>query len=370
MNEDKSARYHRLQRRASVASFAWSAALLVVLASTSWSVRLRAAVTAVTASAPLGIVLYVLALTALHEVGALPLAFYSNHVLEHRYSLSRQSLGGWVADQLKGTAVGVALLTGFASVLYWTMRTFPERWWLASGLIFAALLIVFAHLAPVVLLPVFFRFSPLDAPALTERLERLAARAGARVMGVFRWELGAKTVKANAALAGIGRTRRILIADTMLGQYSDDEIEVVLAHELAHHVYRDIWTGIAYETVLTVIGFYVAHRVLEWLGPRMGLASIADPAGLPLLVLAAGGVSFALMPAALALSRSHERRADRFALELTRNPAAFSSAMRRLGAQNLAEERPSRIVQWLFYSHPPLEERLDAATRWAEGRSA
>jgi STE24 endopeptidase len=370
MNEDKSAKYHRLQRRASIVSFAWSAAFLVVLVATSGSLRLREGVTAVTGSPAGAIVLYVLALTLLHEIGAFPLAFYSGYLLEHRYGLSRQAPRAWLVDHLKGGALALALIAGLASLVYWTMRAYPEWWWLLAGFSFAALLVIIAQLAPVVLLPVFFRFRPLDAPALRERLERLAERAGARVMGVFRWELGKKTAKANAALAGIGRTRRIIIADTMLDQYSDDEIEVVLAHELAHHVYRDIWTGIACETVLTLVGFYAAHRVLEGLGPRAGLTSLADPAGVPLLLLAAGAVSVLLMPLALALSRSHERRADRFALELTRNPSAFTSAMRRLGAQNLAEERPSRVVQWLFYSHPPMNERLEAARRWAADAGA
>ncbi len=369
MNEDKSTRYHRLQRRASIASFAWSAALLVVLAATSWSVSLRNAVTAIAPSAALAVVLYVVALTAIQEIGGFPLALYTDYVLEHRYGLARQAFRGWLADHLKGTAVVLVLAVGLASLVYSTMRAVPAWWWLVSGLCFAGLLVTFVHMAPVLLLPVFFRFTPLDAPELRERLERLAERAGARVVGVFRWELGTKTSKANAALAGTGRTRRILIADTMLEQYSEDEIEVVLAHELAHHVHHDIWTGIAYETVLTLLGFYAAHRALAWLGPAAGLASLSVPAGLPLLLLAAGGVSILLMPAALALSRRHERRADRFALDLTRNPVAFSSAMRRLGMQNLAEERPSMIVQWLFYSHPPLAERLEAAARWP-GQSA
>jgi STE24 endopeptidase len=365
MNEDKSTRYHRLHRRVSIASFAWSAAFLVVLAATSWSGHIRDAAAAFTTSPALLLVLYVIFITAVHELGSFPLAVYDCYVIEHRYGLSRQSPGAWMLDHMKGMALGLALLVALASLLYWTMRAYGEWWWLVSGVLFALLLIVFAHLAPVVLMPVFFRFTPLDVPPLRERLERLAERAGARVMGVFKWELGKKTSKANAALAGIGRTRRIIVADTMLDQFTDDEIEVVLAHELAHHVHRDIWTGIAYETVLTLAGFYAAHRVLEWLGPRAGLTSRADPAGLPLLVLAAGGVSFVLMPLALALSRSHERRADRFALDLTRNPSAFASAMKRLGAQNLAEERPSRIVQWLFYSHPPLAERLAAAAQWS-----
>jgi len=234
---------------------------------------------------------------------------------------------------------------------------------LAAGL-FSLLLILFANVAPVLLLPLFFRFRPLDRPALRERLERLAAAAGARVMGVFQWDLGEKTVKANAALTGLGGTRRILIADTMLDQYSDDEIEVVLAHELAHHVHGDIWRGIVLEAALVLSGLYVADRVLRAVGPQIGVTHLADPAGIPLLLLAAGGVSVVLMPVALAVSRLLEHRADRFALDLTRNPAAFATAMRRLGAQNMAEERPSRLVRWLFYSHPPLEDRIERASRW------
>jgi STE24 endopeptidase len=364
MNEDKSARYHRLKRRAEVVSVLWSGALLVTLLWTGASLHLRDAVLAITSSASLAVVLYVVFLAAAHELGALPVAFYAGHLLEHRYGLSRQTLGQWLLDHAKATALGVGLAVLLASLVYALMRSLPSWWWLAAGASFSVLLVIFANLGPVLLLPLFFRFVPLDVPSLRERLERLAERAGARVVGVFRWDLGEKTTKANAALTGVGNTRRILIADTMLAQYSEDEIEVVLAHELAHHVYRDIWTGIVYETALTLIGFYAAHQLLLAAAPMLGLRGVADLAGLPLLALAAGGVSLVLMPLALALSRQHERRADRFALDLTRNPTAFATAMRRLGAQNLAEERPSRIVQWLFYSHPPLTERLEAAARW------
>ena len=215
-----------------------------------------------------------------------------------------------------------------------------------------------------VLLPLFFRFTPLARPSLADRLEQLASRAGTRVVGVYEWALGDKTRRANAALTGLGSTRRILVSDTMLADYSDDEIEVVLAHELGHHVHHDIWMGIALESALILLGLGVTDVVLRLAGPSLGVSSPADLAGMPLLVLAAGTVSLVLTPAALALSRRHERRADRFALQLTANPSAFISAMRRLGAQNLAEERPSRLVQWLFHSHPPLEERLAFARAW------
>ena len=145
---------------------------------------------------------------------------------------------------------------------------------------------------------------------------------------------------------------------------------MVLAHELGHHVHNDIWRALALESVLVVAGCLAAEIALARLGPLTGLEGRANPAGLPLVAAAAAAVSVGLMPLGLALSRRHERRADRFALALTGNAAAFQSAMRRLGAQNLAEETPSRLVQWLFYSHPPLEERLEAARRWERTRAS
>jgi STE24 endopeptidase len=151
------------------------------------------------------------------------------------------------------------------------------------------------------------------------------------------------------------------VSDTMLAEYSDEEIEVVLAHELAHHVHGDIWKGILFESGLVLAGFYAASRLLAALAPRFGLRGPADIAGLPLLLLAAGAVSVVMVPVAHAMSRAFERSADRFALRLTDNPRAFVSAMRRLSAQNLAEENPSKLVEWLFHSHPPIRERIATA---------
>jgi STE24 endopeptidase len=218
---------------------------------------------------------------------------------------------------------------------------------------------------PVVLLPLFYRSRPLDRAALRTRLIGLAARAGAPAIDAYEWHLGDRTRKANAALTGLGATRRILVSDTLLYEYTDDEIEVILAHEIAHHVHRDIWKGIASEVILTFGSFLAASRVLSFAVPRLGLEGGADVAGLPMLLLAAIALSVAVLPALNALSRAHERRADRFALDLTRNPAAFTTAMRRLASQNLAESHPSRLTKWLFSSHPPIESRLDMASRWS-----
>ncbi len=371
MNEDKATRYHRLKRQVSIAAVAWGVLLLGGLLATGLTISLRDAAAAVSGRlVPSGwqpgvtVLVYVFLLTLLNELGSVPLSFYSGLLLERRYELSNETFGGWIADQAKSLAVGLVLGGGAAALIYWCMRLSPDHWWLVAGAAFALLIVGLTNLAPVVLLPLFYSVKPLDRDALRARLLALADRAGARVLGAYEWGLADKTKKANAALAGVGGTRRILVSDTMLAEYSDDEIEVVLAHELAHHVHGDIWKGILFESVLILAGFYLASEALRVLartsGP-LGLHGIDDVAGLPLLVLVAGAVSLVMVPVAHAMSRAFERSADRFALDLTRNPGAFVSAMRRLGAQNLAGEHPSKIVQWLFYSHPPVGERIAAA---------
>ena len=367
MTEDKATRYHRLRRRAEIAGLIWaaiSAAAVLFSGAAAWVRDAASSLPAPGAAVPLVAAL----LVGAYEIGALPLAHYGWR-LDRRYGLSHQPLRDWLADQAKGVAVGLVLAVVAAAVVYGAMVRFGARGWLAAGGVMALLVAVLATLAPVLLLPLFFRFRPLDRPALADRLRALAEAAGTRVMGVYEWTLGSKTRRANAALAGIGATRRIIISDTMLEQYSDDEIAVVLAHELGHHVHHDIWRAIAMEAVIVLAGFYAAEVALRAFGPALGLHGPADPAGLPLIALAAGAVSIGLTPLALALSRLHERRADRFALELTGLPGAFVTAMRRLAAQNLAEERPSRLVRWLFHSHPPIEERIATAERWKNERS-
>ena len=367
MNEDKATRYQRLKRQASLSSLVWGVALVGGLLWSGASLTLRdvaesLAARAGPASGPtLSTVVYVGLLCALNEIGDLSIALYSGFFLERRYGLSNERFGGWLRDQAKAFVIGLLIACVSVSIVYWLIRVSPERWWLPAGGVFALLIVGLANLAPVVLLPLFYRLKPLDRESLRARLLTLADRAGARVLGAYEWGLGDKTKKANAALAGIGATRRILVSDTMLAQYSDEEIEVVLAHEIAHHVHGDIWKGIVFESALILGGFYLAARALGALAGVVGLRGVDDIAGLPLLLLAAGAVSVAMVPVAHAMSRAYERSADRFALDLTRNPGAFISAMRRLAAQNLAEEQPSRLVQWLFYSHPPIRERIAAA---------
>ena len=365
MNEDKASRYHRLRRRASLLGTVGGIALLVLLVVSGGSAMVRDLASSLAGDSFLATVaIYVVLVFAAAELIELPLAYYLGVTLERRYDLSTQTTRGWWLDHLKAAGIGLGFAVFAAVLVDLVIRWSPERWWLIAALGFSAVMIVLAQLAPVVLLPIFYDFKPLDRPALRDRLVALANRAGAQVLGVFEWRLGDRTRKANAALTGIGRTRRILLSDTLLAGHSDDEIEVILAHELAHHVHHDIWIGLALETALMTLGFYLADVALARVVGQFGIAARWDPAALPILVLAGGVVSLALMPVANAVSRAHERRADRYALEMTRNVPAFMSAMKRLGAQNLAEEQPSRLVQVLFYTHPPISARLEAAQAW------
>lgn len=370
MNEDRAARYQRLRRYVAVASLAWSLSLLAALIWTGGAVGLRRLVELLPGSeTTTGLVSwYVVALVMLHELGAAVVGFYGGFGLERRYGVSTQTAQQWLADEVKGALISVILGVVAAGTVLWTIRMSPNWWWLLASLLFAAGLALMANLAPTVLLPLFYTVKPLSRDALRWRLVALAHRAGANVLGAYEWGLGDKSRKANAALTGLGSTRRILVSDTMLADYSDDEIEVVLAHELAHHVHGDIWKSLAFDAVVLLMGFFVASRLLAWSVPRLGLSDMADVAGLPVVVLAVGSVFVVTLPLLYASSRAAERRADRFALALTRNPTAFVSAMRRLGQQNLAEDRPSRLVQWLFYSHPPLHERIAAASADVKAR--
>jgi STE24 endopeptidase len=370
MNEDKATRYHRLRRRALLIAAAWRAALLAGLAASGLSQSLHAAVASAVQPLPaalrfpLTVLLMVAAIAALLEAGALPASFFSGHMLERRYGLSRQPAALWLRDHAKAAAVSL-LLSGLAAVwVYGWLAAAPAWWWLPAWAGLAAAGVMTAWAAPVLLLPLFFRFVPLAEGPLRDRLLALAARAGVPALGAFEWRVGDRTSRANAALTGIGRTRRIIVSDTLLADYRPEEVEAVLAHELAHHLHHDIWKGLAVDAAVGLAALAAAGAALRAAAGPMGLGSIADPAGLPVAALAVTAAFWVAAPVQNAVSRAHERRADRTALDLTGNVEAFVSAMRRLGARNLAEPSPAALARLFFHTHPPIDERIASAAAW------
>jgi len=363
-------RYNRIRRWLSMADLVLGFAFLVVLLVTGWSGALRDyAVQLAPEQYSIQVFFYVLMLLVISKILAVGVDYYGFR-LEHRYHLSNQKLRSWIWDELKGWLLGLVLGTLLVELLYFTIRQSPQHWWIVAWFAFLALLVLFAQIAPIVFLPLFYKFEPLENDNLKDRLIRLSERAGTRVRGVYEWKLSEKSKKANAALTGLGATRRIILADTLLQNYSDDEIEAVLAHELGHHVHKHILKSIAVQAGITLLGFWAANTVLHYAMERSHLfETMSDFANLPLLVLVSTVLSFLLMPILNSYSRFNERQADRYCFQSVTTVAPFISSMNKLAEQNLAERAPGKWVEWFFHSHPAIAKRVAAAEDWARTKS-
>lgn len=362
----ESRRYNRIKRWMGVGDFALGLGLLIVLLATGWTGTLRdLAIRGASQNYTLAVFLYVLMLMLISKVIGLPLDYYGFR-LEHRFHLSNQRLRSWLWDEFNGMLVGLVLATIVVELIYSLLRHVPQHWWLIAWGVFLGLIVLLAQLAPVVLFPIFYKFEPLENEELKKRLIVLSERAGTRVRGVYRWHLSEKSRKANAALTGLGATRRIILADTLLDNYSDDEIEAVLAHELGHHVHRHILKSILVQAGITFAGFWLANEVLRYAVERRHMfETLSDFANFPLLILVSTVLSLLLMPALNAYSRFNERQADRYCFESVASVEPFVSSMSKLAEQNLAERAPARWVEWLFHSHPAIGKRVAAAEAWA-----
>jgi STE24 endopeptidase len=367
MNEDRATRYHRLRRRAVCGRVLAGALVLALLTISGASARLRDLVIAVTSGSDvLAAVLFVLSVVALIEAAAFPFVYYQGVTLEQRYGPSGQLVEHWWSEHVRALALRAGTGLGAGLGVWFLLARTPEWWWLVAAAVSVAALLLLMSAIPMTL-TMLGAIAPLQRDALETRLIALAVRAGTRVLGVFEWRVGARTRRANAVLAGLGRSRRILLSDTLLERHSDEEIEVILAHELAHHAHHDLWTTAGLRAVILTVAAWSANLALDRLSGWAGSDGAADLAALPLLALVWGFVWLLLQPLANAVSRAQERRADRYALDMTCNNAAFVSAMKRLSAQNLADERPSTLTEYLFHSHPSVGARIAAAEAWTAG---
>ncbi|WP_338258461.1 M48 family metallopeptidase [Dictyobacter halimunensis] len=315
---------------------------------------------------PWQIIVYCVLITILYELLTSPLSYYSGFVLPHRYGISVMSLRAWLREVGIGLGLNLLLEAVFISLVYALLAFQPQLWWLWAALIILFFSVLMANLAPILIFPLFYKFSPLPDGELVQRLLKLAEQANTRVKGVFSMQMSHKTTATNAALMGLGNTRRIVLGDTMTDRYTIDEIEVVLAHELGHHVHRDIWKLIASQTVLMLVGLFLVNLVFHWVVDQQHYyRSLTDAATLPFFFALIGVFSFIIMPLSNGLSRRIEYQADEYALASTHKIEAFKGAMRRLANQNLSELEPAPIVEFLFHSHPSIQKRLQHADEFA-----
>jgi STE24 endopeptidase len=361
--QKKAKEYARLSRKLFFVDLAIGGVYVLAWLIFGWSIAVKNALSAISTSDWFLVAGVSFVFVAILYVIDLPLAYYSGFVLPHRFGLSTQTRGGWVSDQIKEILIGGVFGFIVIEVIYAVLRAAPETWWLWAAAIMLLFTVVIANLAPILIMPLFYKVVPLgdEYADLSARLLRLAEQAHTKVRGVYKFDMSRRTKAANAALMGLGNTRRIVLGDTLLTEFSVDEIESVLAHELGHHVNKDIPIGIVMETASTVIGLWIASVVMNWGVSVFGYTSPADPASLPLFVLVMGLFGLITMPLGNAFSRWRESKADAYALRATRNPQAFIGAMTRLANQNLGEIDPAPWEEFLLHSHPALGKRIKMA---------
>ncbi|MGH9480946.1 MAG: M48 family metallopeptidase [Terriglobales bacterium] len=365
------AAYARAKLRLSLISGGLDLLLLILLLVTGASLAIRAWVAGAAVLTVLG---YVVVVGAGFKLIGLPFG-WAGRGIEIRFGLNRQGAASWWWDEAKGALVGAVLGIAAAEGLYWLLRDGPQHWWLWAWLVFSLFMVIMAQLGPVLLLPLFFKLRPMTEGEgkegeLVRRLHATYDRLRAanprlpRLHGIFEWKLGEKSAKANAALTGLGRTRRVIISDTLLADSPVEEIEAVFIHELGHHVHRDIWSLLAFQSGLSLLGFWLAQWALRALSSGLGLRGIADVAGLPLVVLVFTLLGLALLPVSNGFVRAIERRADDYAFTTLGTAEPLIAGLQRLATKNLAEVSPPRWKEWLLYSHPSIATRVRRGRDW------
>jgi len=361
LRQEKAREYARITRQLFFIDLALGAVFLLVLLFGGLSSGLRNFLDFPQSAR---VALYFLIVAISYGIISAPLDLYRGFILPHRYGLSRQSLRSWLADEAKGGILALTLGTALVVVIYLFLEIFPQTWWLLAFAFMVLVTVVLTNLAPVLILPLFFKVEPLADQELRKRLLSLAERSHIKIRNVFQIRLSSKTTAGNAMLMGWGNTRRIVIGDTMLQRYTPEEIEVVMAHELGHHRHGDIVRLMVAQSALMLLGFYLMNLMLNWAVPRLDMSGISDVAALPLLALVGAAFALVLMPLSNAYSRHLEESADRYSLAATKNPEAFAAMLTKLTDQNLSESEPSRWSELLFYDHPPYSKRLELANRY------
>lgn len=359
--QEKAKEYARITRRLFFIEAGLAGAVLLVLVFGGVFIKLSQYLTV---SQPWAAAIYFLILTFGYGILTAPLSYYQGLTLPRSYGLSVQTLKDWLKDIVKALMLSLALGTGLVILVYWLLGHLPDWWWLTASAVAFLLSLLLTWLTPNLILSLFFKLKPLDDNELKQRLINLAERAQTKVRDALTMDLSTKSTAANAMLAGLSNTKRIILSDTLLNQYSPAEIEVVLAHELAHHVHKDIPKLLLIQGVTLTLLFFGAHLALKASLGYFAFRSMDDAATLPLLLLALATVGLILTPIANILSRHLESAADKKALELTGNPQAFISAMTKLTDQNLDEAKPSPWVELLFYDHPPYTKRVALAHQY------
>ncbi len=344
----------------SIIDMFYSIALILIVLGSGFCLSLENLIKQLSLPGYLSIAIFLLIILVSYYLFSLPVNFYAGYTLEHKFNLTKQKIGSWWLDQLKSGVLAYIILLILISCFYWILAKF-DQWWLVVSIFWIVFSVVLAKLTPVLIIPLFFKYKKLEDEALRHRIFYLAKKMQVKLLDVFEIDFSKKTLKANAAFTGMGKTKRVILADTLKDKYSHDEVESILAHEFAHFQRRHIFKLIAINSLLTLGLFCLLFKTNIYLLGVFKLSSLSQLASLPLVFLYFTLFGIIMQPLEAYVSRRFEREADSLALKTTQNKEAFISLMDKLASQNLADRNPHPLIKFFFFDHPPIDERIKIA---------
>lgn len=357
-------KYAKTHQIISVAGTILFFAIMVILLFTGLSKQIESIAYSYTSNDYIALLIFLGIIGAAESIINFPLSFYSGYILEHKYELSNQTLAKYFKEKLKVLALGIVLGVPMLLVFFYVLRTFESSWWLVLGIVMFLFSIILGRVAPTLIMPLFYKFKPIENESIKEKIMQLCNKANVKIQGIFTFDMSKDTKKANAAFTGIGKSKRIIIGDTLMNNFSEEEIETVFAHEMGHYTKKHILKIMAVSTIVTFAGLYVTSILYKHSLGYFGFTGVSQIAAVPLLFLYLSLYSLITSPLTNILSRKFEWEADTYALEMTNNKGAFISAMEKLADQNLADKTPNKVIEFLFHSHPSIDKRVEFAKRF------
>ena len=356
--EDKAKAYARIKYRLAIIDILYTLLLLVVLQASGINLLLRASISAFTSSEIMVIALYSAILFISYGILTFGIDMYRSFVVEHKFNLSNQKISAWFLDYIKGNVLSLLVFIVLIECFFFFIRNYPDSWWWMSAIFWIFLTIVIARIFPVVVIPLFFKYKRIDNEALRNAILALAERMHVKILDVFEIDFSKKSLKANAAFVGMGRSKRVLLTDTLLkGSFQQKEIEMILAHEFAHYRFRHLLKMVMISALMIFVTFYIFFRL-----DKYGL-NARDITNLGTWILLFMLFQTMLTPFINWIQRIMEKNADAAAIKTIRDKGSFISMMEKLAEQNLAEKSPPLWAKIFFYDHPPIEERIEFAKK-------
>ena len=353
-----SKKYNNIKLTVSIVNGILTFLLLLLFVWGGYSKQLVNYISGLTNNSYVILILYVVVLSVLFTIIFFPLSYYSEFYLEHKFKLSNQTLFDWLWENTKETLVGAVIGIPLLLAFYYVLNTFGDLWWLPFAILLFFVSVVLAKIVPVFILPLFYKIKPIENDDLKEKIIKLSKDANMKIENIFQFNMSKNTKKANAAFTGLGKTKKILLGDTLLDEFTNDEIETVIAHELGHYKHKHIIKNLIIGTLSSFITLYLLALLysnsLSW----FGFENISDIAALPILAL--WGMLLGILQAPLTniLSRKFEYEADEYSVKVTNKPEVFIGTLEKLNEQNLGDKEPHPFVEWFFYSHPSIKKRI------------